>query len=125
VLSFYSTAWMADTCQFVSIYRVVSLAHQKWIGSNRVQAERLFWVWVGYLSKYFCRERNLVQCVFWASERWVDACAGWDWDWYIKLYLWTRCFGVGFTGETKDEMMRMGMVGLDTMSVNLRNESAL
>jgi hypothetical protein len=55
----------------------------------------------------------------------VDACAGWDWDWYIKLYLWTRCFGVGFTGETKDEMMRMGMVGLDTMSVNLRNESAL
>jgi hypothetical protein len=30
-----------------------------------------------------------------------------------------------FTGETKEVMMRMGMVGLDTMPVNLRNESAL
>ena len=123
--SFYSTAWMADTCLFVSIYRVVSLAHQNGWGLYGVQAERRFWVWVGYLSKYFCRERNLVQCVFWVSERWMDACARWDWDCYIGLYPWIGCFGMDFTGETKEVMIRMGMVRLDTMSVNLRNESAL
>jgi hypothetical protein len=72
VLSFYSTAWMADTCQFVSIYRVVSLAHQNGWGLYGVQAERRFWVWVGYLSKYFCRERNLVYCVL--GERAMDGC---------------------------------------------------
>ena len=71
--SFYSTAWMADTCLFVSIYRVVSLAHQNGWGLYGVQAERRFWVWVGYLSKYFCKERNLVHvCVFCASE--MDGC---------------------------------------------------
>jgi hypothetical protein len=30
-----------------------------------------------------------------------------------------------FTGETEEVVMRIRMVGLDTMSVNLRNESAL
>jgi hypothetical protein len=45
------------------------------IKMDGMQAEGRFWVWAGYLSKYFCKERNHVQCVFWASERWMDACA--------------------------------------------------
>jgi len=69
--------------------------------------------------------KEILYTVFWASERWMDACARWDWDCYIGLYPWIGCFGMDFTGETKEVMIRMGMVRLDTMSVNLRNESAL
>jgi len=57
----------------------------------------------------------------------MDACAQWDWDCYIGLYVWIGCFGMDFTGETKEVItrIRIGMVGLDTMSVKSRNGSAL
>jgi hypothetical protein len=89
------------------------------MGSYGVQVERRFWVWAGYLSKYFCRERILYMCVF-SRARWMDACARWDWDCYIGLYVWIGCFGIDFTGETKeviDDENRNGRIGYHVSEV--------
>jgi len=63
-------------------------------------AERLVSVWVGYLSKYLCRERNLVQCDL--RERWMRA---YDVEIgvgiAIGLYLWIGCLGWILLGDER------------------------
>jgi hypothetical protein len=77
--------WQILACLFQ--YIVWFLWHIKMDGVYGVQAERRFWVWVGYLSKYFCRERNLVHvCVL--RERAMDGC------------VWAMGFGVAISGFT-------------------------
>jgi hypothetical protein len=94
------------------------------MGSYGVQAERRFWVWGGYLSKYFCRERNLVHvCALRERDGWMRVRDG------IGITISGCTYGLDVLRwillGRRQRMMRIGMVGLDTMSVNLRNESAL
>jgi hypothetical protein len=116
---------MADICLFVSIYRVVSLTHQNGWGLTGCRRSDGFGFGLATSRNTFVGKEIMYSVCFGrASDGWMRVHDGIGIA-MSGLYLWIGCFGMDFTGETEEVVMRIRMVGLDTMSVNLRNESAL
>jgi hypothetical protein len=78
VPSFYGTAWMADTCLFVSIYRAVSLAHQNGWGLTGCRRSDGFGFGWAISRNAFVGKEILYMCVFFRERDGWMRVARWD-----------------------------------------------